>query len=117
MTAQVQYDCLMKRVSPLLLILLIFLGVAAGFCLAWMGLSDTARFTAAVTAIVLCPFVLFEVVPLAVFDILLPRAMSSLAKQLRERASGSMAVTIAMMVAMIVFLTAWMALMAFLIGG
>lgn len=107
----------MKRVSPLLLVLLIFLGVAAGFCLAWMGLSGTGRFTAVVTAIVLCPFLLFEVVPMAVFDILLPRAMSSLAKQLREKSSGSMAMTIAVMAGMIAVLAAWISLMAFLSRG
>lgn len=64
----------MKRVSPLLLVPLIFLGVAVGFCLVWRGLSGTGRFTASLTAIVLCSLILFEVVPLAVFDILLPRA-------------------------------------------
>lgn len=54
------------------------------------------------------------VVPMAVFDVLLPQAMCSLARQLREKASGSIAMTIAVMTGMIAFLAAWIALMALL---
>lgn len=42
--------------------------------------------------------------------------MSSLAKQLREKASGSMVMTIAVMAGMIALLAAWIGLMAFLSG-
>ena len=105
----------MKKHSPSLTILFTLACMIGGACLVWFGLAAPALYRVIVITILLAPALALELVSLIVFDALLPPAMAALGRHFKQKASGSLTAAVGLMVGMILFLAAWIGLLAFLV--